>query len=197
VPGISLAKAYITVKGFSADNALDLNYPARNDSVTFCRLGHLMLAAAKDCMIAHNTINGTSWLLREPVEGFCYNKLVLDKPVHGEQRARTPCVANTINLGSVAGGEKAWDMRAWTQALSDRFRTGSRWRSTRPARAAWTRASRSGCSHTYFKHVSATTAGTMEALTRTASAANSATGRVSRARGTPTNSKHLGTRHSC
>src|SRR5205814_6962601 len=113
VAGISVSKAYVSVKGFKATSGLTLEYPARNDSVAYCTLSWVGFEGAKYAMVARNTINGYLLFAANGGRG-CYVAQTLDAGCVANSEYDT-LRANTINLGTIKPGAKAWTLHAWTQ----------------------------------------------------------------------------------
>jgi hypothetical protein len=112
VKQIFIERAYVTVKGVKSASDFTLYYTSETvkpvaDSIAYSiastGCGH---AGAKDCMVAHNTINGTiSYLMNLWYTG----------PPGVIDCERDTLRGNIINVGSVNQGTKGFSVRGFTQ----------------------------------------------------------------------------------
>lgn len=113
VPSIQPSKAYITVKGISANGAITLAYPASYDSVAYCIAKGIGFYAAKRCMVARNTINGLVYFAAN--DGLpCYTGQNLDTRCFANSEYDT-LRGNRIDFGVIVPGTVCLTFKAWTQ----------------------------------------------------------------------------------
>ncbi len=116
--GISLNKSYVTVKGFKASGGFGVDYPARNDSIAYSVGTGIGISAGKYSVIARNTINGTVHF-NANADLACYDHAVLDPACMAAAEFDT-IRQNTINLGTIYPGDRAWSFHGFAQtALID------------------------------------------------------------------------------
>lgn len=113
IPSFSTDRSYITVKGVSFINKPLLKYPARNDSLAWCRTPGLDLWAAKHCMIARCSINGFINILANDGRA-CFTGTTRDPGCMANSEFDTLRL-NTIELGTIQPGQKKFVMRGSTQ----------------------------------------------------------------------------------
>jgi len=116
--GIGLNKSYVTVKGFKASGGFGVDYPARNDSIAWCIGTGIGFGAGKYSMIARNTVNGGVHFNANAGLA-CYDHAVLDPACMAAAEFDT-IRQNTINLGTIYPGDRAWSFHGFAQtALID------------------------------------------------------------------------------
>jgi hypothetical protein len=113
IPSFSSDRSYVTVKGVALTNDPLLKFPARFDSIAYCRLSGLELWAAKNCMIARNTIVGNINIMANDGRA-CFTGTTFDPGCTANSEYDT-LRDNTINLGTIQPGQKKFVTRGFTQ----------------------------------------------------------------------------------
>jgi hypothetical protein len=113
VPSIRVATSYISVKGVRSTASIRLSHPARFDSVAWCIGGGVDFWAAKNSMVARNTINGDVYFMANGGNP-CYTSQNLDPACFANSEYDT-LRGNRINLGNIIPADRSFEFKAWTQ----------------------------------------------------------------------------------